>query len=77
MHDIQVKLCVKNMSDLRVKEIKGIFNSRNPTKQQFEEYKRWADDAFIYICEEHALKIIMNCRVPAAVEFKTRIKIRV
>ena len=50
MYDIQVKLCVKNMSDLRVKEIKGIFNSRNPTKQQFEEYKRWADDAFIYIC---------------------------
>ena len=57
---IQIKLGVKNMSDLTTKEIKGIFNRRNHTKQQIEEYKRWADDGFIYICQEVALKIIMN-----------------
>ena len=33
MHDIQVKLGFKNMSKLTIKEIKGIFNNRNPTKQ--------------------------------------------
>ena len=40
MHNIQVKLGAKNMADLTIKEIKGIFNSRNPTKQQFEKDKR-------------------------------------
>ena len=37
MHDIQDKLGVKSMSDLTIKEIKGIFIVRNPTKQQIEE----------------------------------------
>ena len=56
---------LKTCLTLTVKEIKGISNSRSPTKQQFEENKRWADDGFIYIHEELALKIIMNCRVPS------------
>ena len=32
MHGIQVKSSVKNMSDLTIKQIKGIFNNRSPTK---------------------------------------------
>ena len=34
MHDIEVKLDVRNMSDLVKKEIHGIFNTKNPTKEQ-------------------------------------------
>ena len=43
MHDIQDELVVQNMSDLIIKEVKGIFNKRNLTKQQTKEYKRRAD----------------------------------
>ena len=61
------------MSDLTIKEIKVIFNSRNRKKQQTEEYKRRTDEIFIYICEELASKIIMNCRVPTADKFRTKL----
>ena len=39
MHDTQAKLGVKNMSNLTVNKINGIFNSRNHIKQQIEEYE--------------------------------------
>ena len=34
MHDIEVKWDVRNMSHLVRKEIHGIFNTKNPTKEQ-------------------------------------------
>ena len=35
MHDIQVELGIKNMSDLVRKENHGIFNTKNSTKNRF------------------------------------------
>ena len=34
MHDIEEKLGIKNMSDLIMKAIKGIDNTKNPTKKK-------------------------------------------
>lgn len=34
MHDIEYKLSVKNMPDLTIKEIKGIFKTSKPTEKQ-------------------------------------------
>ena len=62
MHDIQVKLGIKSMSDLVRKEIHGIFNTKNPTEEQIWSYKAWIDDG-LYIIAELALKIIMHCRL--------------
>ena len=61
------------MYDLITKEIQGILNNRNPIKQQIKKCKRWTDNGFIYIYEELALKIIMDCRVPTTVEFRTKL----
>ena len=41
MHDVQVELGVKNISDLVRKEIYGIFNTINPTEEQIWDYKAW------------------------------------
>ena len=50
MHDMQDELGVKNMSDLTIKEIKGIFNSRNSTKNKLKNIKdRLVMDLFIFI----------------------------
>ena len=48
------------MSDLTIREIKGIYNKKmkNLTKQEIQRYKTWANDEFVYILEELALKII-------------------
>ena len=59
------------MSDLTIKEVTRVFNNRNPTNKQIEEYKKWADDGLVYIHKKLALKIIMNCKVPTAIEFRT------
>ena len=40
MNDVQNGLGVKNMSDLVRKEIHGIFQTKNPTKDQVEKFKR-------------------------------------
>ena len=39
MHDIQDKLGVKNKSDLKIKSIKDIYDTKIPTKEQIEKYK--------------------------------------
>ena len=39
IHDIRDKLGVKSMSDLMIKEIKGIYNKENITRQEEEKYK--------------------------------------
>ena len=63
IHDIQDKLGAKNMSDLTIKEIKGIYNTKTPTYKPIRRYKRYgkeliADLAEIYIHEDLALSII-------------------
>ena len=50
------------MSHLVRKEIHGIFDTKNPTKEQIWDYKAWFNDG-LYIIEELALKIIMHCRL--------------
>ena len=74
MHDVQVESSVKYMSDLVRKEIHGIFNTKNPTKEQIWNCKAWLDDG-LYIIEELPLKVIMHCRIPEANEFRSRLGI--
>ena len=40
MCDVRVGLRIKNMSDVVRKEIHGIFETKNPTKDQIEKSKR-------------------------------------
>ena len=40
MYDVQEGIGVKNMSDLVRKEIRSIFRTKNPTKDQIRKYKR-------------------------------------
>ena len=40
MHDVQDGLGIKNISDLVRKEIHGIFETKDPTKDQIRKYKR-------------------------------------
>ena len=79
MHDIQEKLGARNMSDLTIKAIKGIYKPNTPTKEQIEKYKRLGKFFFddlteIYIHEDLALSIIMDCRTPTAIKFRTELK---
>ena len=62
--DIQINLSIKSMSDLTIKEIEGIYHKKrkNLTRQEKEKHKGWADERFVYILTDLALKIIMNCR---------------
>ena len=39
MNDVQQGLGVKNISDLVIKEIRGIFNTKKPTLNQIKQYK--------------------------------------
>ena len=44
MHDIQIRLGVKNMSNLKITEIEGKFDNRNPTKEQIRKCKRYGKE---------------------------------
>ena len=76
VRDIQDKLGVKNMCDLTIKEIEGIYNKKrkNITRQEKEKYKAWADDGFVYIPSDLALKIKMDCKIPTATDFKSKLE---
>ena len=39
MKDVKIGMGVTNMSDLIFKEIYGICGTKNPTEEQFKEYK--------------------------------------
>ena len=72
----QKKIGVTSMSDLTIKEIKCIFNTRNITKEQKAVYKRFGsewikDENYMYIRNDLISLIIMNCRTPKAVAFKS------
>ena len=40
MFDVQEGIGVKNIIDLVRKEIRGVFRTKNPTKDQIRKYKR-------------------------------------
>ena len=63
MHDIKTGLGAKDMSDLSMKEIDGIYiYKKNLTKQEIQRYKTWASDGFVYFLSNLALKIIIHFR---------------
>ena len=66
------------MSDLTIKAIKGIYKAKTPTKEQIEKCKIHGkefrnDLKGIYILEDLALSIIMDCRTPTAIKFETKL----
>ena len=69
VYDVQEAIGVENMSDLVRKEIRGIFKTKNPTKDQIRKYKRREKEfdlnstaTFVYVCSDLMSKIIKNCR---------------
>ena len=69
MNDVQNRLGVKNMSDLVRKGIFGIFETKNPTKDEVKKYKRRENElhnssnaTFVYVCSDLMSRIIKNCR---------------
>ena len=67
----------KNMSDLTIKKIEGIYKTKTPAKEQIEKYKRHRkefknDLTGIYIHEDIASSIIMDCRTPKAIAFRRK-----
>ena len=78
MHDIQNNLGIKNMSDLIIKAVQGIYKTETPTNERIENCKRHGkefrnDVTEIYIHKKLALSIIMDCRKPAAIKFRTKL----
>ena len=69
------------MSVLTIKEVEDIFNiKKSLTRQKREKFKAWADEVFIYIHEDLALKIIMNCGGPEereeTIEFRSKLEFK-
>ena len=69
MYDVQEGIGVKNMSDLVRKEIRGIFRTKNPTKDQIRKYKRHEKEldhnstaTFMYVRSDLMSRIIKNYR---------------
>ena len=63
MKNTQDKLRVKSIYDTTIKTVKGIYQTKSPTKQQIKKYKRSERDSIddetgIYIYEELALSMI-------------------
>ena len=69
IYDVQEGIGVKNMSDLVRKEIRSIFRTKNPTKDQIRKYKRREKELdhnytanFVYVRRDLMSKKIKNCR---------------
>ena len=50
MKNVHNGLGVKNMSDLILKEINGIYKTKNLTKEQIREYKMTEREIFEKLC---------------------------
>ena len=66
------------MSDLTIKAIKVIYNNKTLTYEQIRRYKIYGKEFInglrgIYIRENIALPITMDCRTSTAVEFKSKL----
>lgn len=69
------------MPDLTITEFKDIHNTKSLTKNRIKKYKRYGKSFIgglvgIYIREGFALTILMNCQVPTAVEFRTKLGLK-
>ena len=86
--DVQEELGVENMSDLVRKEVHGLFETKNPTKDQIRKCKRSENEldcnsaaTFVYIRSDLMSGIIRNCRgerkrgIRAIDEFRKKIMI--
>ena len=69
IYDVQQEIGVKNMPDLVRKEIRGIFRTKNPTKDQIRKYERREKEldhnstaTFVYVRFDLMSKTIKNCR---------------
>ena len=69
MYDVQEGIGVKNMSDLVTKEIRAIFGTKNPSKDQIRKRKKWEKEwdhnsaaTFVYVRSDLMSRIIKNCR---------------
>ena len=69
MTDVQIKLSVKNMSDLVRREIHGILETKNPTKEQIKKYKKSGKELdeksnlrLKYVGSDLMSKMIKKCR---------------
>ena len=67
-------------NDMIDKEIKGKFETRNPTNEQIREYKRHGlelidGEKFMYTREDIMMNVIMFCRVstPEAIELRSKL----
>ena len=79
IHNIQDKLGIKNMSDLTIKAIKGIYDTETPRKEQVRKYKGNGKEliknlAGINIREDLTLAKIMDCRSPTAIGFRSKLR---
>ena len=69
MNDVRNGLGIKNVSDLVRKEIHGISETKNTTKDQVKKYKRRENEldnnsntTFVYVRSDLVSRIIKNCR---------------
>ena len=69
IYDVQQEIGVQNMPDLVRKEIRGIFRTKNPTKDQIRKYERREKEldhnstaTFVYVRSDLMSRITKNCR---------------
>ena len=69
IYDVQQEIGVKNMPDLVRKEIRGIFRTKNPTKDQIRKYERREKEldhnstaTFVYVRSDLMSRITKSCR---------------
>ena len=81
--DIGENLSVGNIYDLIDKEVKGKFETKNPTDEQIREYKRHGselidDEKFMYTREDIIISIIMHCRATNenVIDFRTGLRFK-
>ena len=77
MHDIRHNLGVKNMSDLIIKAIKEIYETKTPANEQIKRCKIYGKElldvlAGINVLGYLASSIIIDCKTATAIEFRSK-----